>query len=132
MNAKGRLLDPDQFGNIIVRAGGPNGILYLKDIARIELGAQTYDINTTLNGKPGVGIPIFLQTGANALDTAKGIKEKMAELKERFPKGMDFEIPYDTSNFVKASMKEVFKTLGEAMLLVVLSYFYFYKIGAPL
>jgi multidrug efflux pump len=125
VNAKGRLLDPDQFGNIIVRAGGPNGILYLKDIARIELGAQTYDINTTLNGKPGVGIPIFLQTGANALDTAKGIKEKMAELKERFPKGMDFEIPYDTSNFVKASMKEVFKTLGEAMLLVVLVVFLF-------
>jgi multidrug efflux pump len=78
-----------------------------------------------LNGKPGVGIPIFLQTGANALDTAKGIKEKMAELKERFPKGMDFEIPYDTSNFVKASMKEVFKTLGEAMLLVVLVVFLF-------
>jgi multidrug efflux pump len=125
VNAKGRLLDPDQFGNIIVRAGGPDGILYLKDIARIELGAQTYDINTTLNGKPGVGIPIFLQTGANALDTAKGIKEKMAELKGRFPKGMDFEIPYDTSNFVKASMKEVFKTLGEAMLLVVIVVFLF-------
>ncbi|NDD16459.1 MAG: hydrophobe/amphiphile efflux-1 family RND transporter, partial [Chitinophagia bacterium] len=117
--------DPNEFGNIIVRAEGPNGILYLKDIARIELGAQTYDINTTLNGKPGVGIPIFLQTGANALDTAKGIKEKMAELKERFPKGMDFEIPYDTSNFVKASMKEVFKTLGEAMLLVVIVVFLF-------
>ncbi|MEY4920892.1 MAG: Efflux pump rane transporter BepE [Pseudomonadota bacterium] len=125
VNAKGRLLDPNEFGNIIVRAGGPNGILYLKDIARVELGAQTYDINTTLNGKPGVGIPIFLQTGANALDTAKGIKEKMAELKGRFPKGMDFEIPYDTSNFVKASMKEVFKTLGEAMLLVVIVVFLF-------
>ena len=125
VNAKGRLLDPNQFGNIIIRAGGPNGILYLKDIARIELGAQTYDINTTLNGKPGVGIPIFLQTGANALDTAKSIKEKMAELKGRFPKGMDFEIPYDTSSFVKASMKEVFKTLGEAMLLVVIVVFLF-------
>jgi len=125
VNAKSRLLDPNEFGNIIVRAGGPNGILYLKDIARVELGAQTYDINTTLNGKPGVGIPIFLQTGANALDTAKGIKEKMAELKGRFPKGMDFEIPYDTSNFVKASMKEVFKTLGEAMLLVVIVVFLF-------
>ena len=125
VNAKGRLLDPNEFGNIIVRAGGPNGILYLKDIARVELGSQTYDINTTLNGKPGVGIPIFLQTGANALDTARGIKEKMAELKGRFPKGMDFEIPYDTSNFVKASMKEVFKTLGEAMLLVVIVVFLF-------
>ncbi len=125
VNAKGRLLDPNQFGNIIIRAAGPNGILYLKDIARIELGAQTYDINTTLNGKPGVGIPIFLQTGANALDTAKGVKEKMVELKERFPKGMDFEIPYDTSNFVKASMKEVFKTLAEAMVLVVLVVFLF-------
>ena len=125
VNAKGRLLDPNQFGNIIIRAAGPNGILFLKDIARIELGAQTYDINTTLNGKPGVGIPIFLQTGANALDTAKGIKEKMAELKERFPKGMDFEIPYDTSSFVKASMKEVFKTLAEAMVLVVIVVFLF-------
>jgi len=125
VNAKGRLLDPDQFENIIVKAEGPNGILYLKDIARIELGAQTYDINTTLNGKPGIGIPIFLQTGANALDTAEGIKEKMAKLKERFPTGMDFEIPYDTSNYVKASMKEVFKTLGEAMLLVVLVVFLF-------
>ena len=125
VNAKGRLLDPNEFGNIIVKAGGPNGILYLKDIARVELGSQTYDINTTLNGKPGVGIPIFLQTGANALDTARGIKEKMAELKGRFPKGMDFEIPYDTSNFVKASMKEVFKTLGEAMLLVVIVVFLF-------
>ncbi len=125
VNAKGRLLDPNEFGNIIIRAGGPNGILYLKDIARVELGSQTYDINTTLNGRPGVGIPIFLQTGANALDTAKGIKEKMAELKGRFPKGMDFEIPYDTSNFVKASMKEVFKTLGEAMLLVVIVVFLF-------
>lgn len=125
VNAKGRLLDPNEFGNIIVRAGGPNGILYLKDIARVELGAQTYDINTALNGKPGVGIPIFLRTGANALDTAKGIKEKMAELKGRFPKGIDFEIPYDTSNFVKASMKEVFKTLGEAMLLVVIVVFLF-------
>jgi len=125
VNAKGRLLDPNQFGNIIIKAAGPNGILYLKDIARVELGAQTYDINTTLNGKPGVGIPIFLQTGANALDTAKGVKEKMAELKERFPKGMDFEIPYDTSNFVKASMKEVFKTLAEAMVLVVIVVFLF-------
>jgi len=125
VNAKGRLLDPNQFGNIIIRAGGPSGILYLKDIARIELGAQTYDINTTLNGKPGVGIPIFLQTGANALDTAKGVKEKMAELKERFPKGMDFEIPYDTSSFVKASMGEVFKTLLEAMVLVVIVVFLF-------
>ena len=125
VNAKGRLLDPSQFGNIIIKAAGPSGILYLKDIARIELGAQTYDINTTLNGKPGVGIPIFLQTGANALDTAKGVKEKMAELKERFPKGMDFEIPYDTSSFVKASMGEVFKTLLEAMVLVVIVVFLF-------
>ena len=125
VNAKGRLLDPNQFGNIIIKAAGPSGILYLKDIARIELGAQTYDINTTLNGKPGVGIPIFLQTGANALDTAKGVKEKMAELKERFPKGMDFEIPYDTSSFVKASMGEVFKTLLEAMVLVVIVVFLF-------
>ncbi len=125
VTAKGRLLEPEQFGNIIIKADGPRGILYLKDVARIELGAQSYNVRSSLDGTPGVAIPIFLQTGANALETAKNIKLKMAELKHRFPKGMQFTIPYDTSDFVKATIQEVFKTLGEALVLVVLVVFLF-------
>lgn len=125
VKAEGRLLEPEQFGNIILRADGPRGALYLKDVARIELGSQDYNIRTLLNGEPGVGIPIFLQTGANALDTAHAIKVKMEELKQHFPAGIDYEIPYDTSDFVKASIWEVVKTLGEAMILVILVVFVF-------
>ena len=125
VTAKGRLLDPEQFGNIILRADGPRGVLYLKDVARIELGSQNYNIRTTLNGKPGVAIGTFLQTGANALDTAEAIKLKLEELKKRFPKGMDYAIPYDTSDFVQSSINEVLKTLGEAMILVILVVFLF-------
>lgn len=125
VTAKGRLIDPAQFGNIILRAEGPRGVLYLKDVARIELGSQNYNVRTALNGQPGVGIPIFLQTGANALDTANAIKAKMDELKAHFPAGVEYQVPYDTSAFVKASIKEVVKTLGLAMLLVVIVVFVF-------
>ena len=125
VRAEGRLLEPEQFGNIILRADGPRGVLYLKDVARIELGSQDYNIRTALNGEPGVGIPIYLQIGSNALDTAHAIKVKMDELKQRFPEGIDYEIPYDTSDFVKASIWEVIKTLGEAMILVILVVFVF-------
>jgi len=125
VTAKGRLIDPSEFGNIIIRASGQRGVLHLKDVARIELGSQSYNVRTALDGTPGVGIPIFLQTGANALDTAAAVKAKMAELKVRFPEGVDWEVPYDTSDFVKASILEVLKTLGEAMVLVVLVVFLF-------
>ena len=125
VRAEGRLLEPEQFGNIILRADGPRGVLYLKDVARIELGSQDYNIRTLLNGEPGVGVVIYLQIGSNALDTAHAIKVKMDELKQRFPEGIDYEIPYDTSDFVKASIWEVIKTLGEAMILVILVVFVF-------
>jgi multidrug efflux pump len=125
VTAKGRLIEPEQFGNIIVRADGPRGVLYLKDVARIELGAQTYNVQTSLDGLPGVGIPIFLQSGANALDVAAEIKSTMTSLKSRFPEGVDWEVPYDTSDFVKSSITEVVKTLGEAMILVVMVVYIF-------
>ena len=125
VTAKGRLIEPSEFGNIIIRANGPRGVLYLKDVARIELGSQSYNVRTALDGLPGVGIPIFLQTGANALETAQAVKDKMNELKTRFPAGVDWETPYDTSDFVKASISEVVKTLAEAMVLVVLVVFVF-------
>ena len=125
VTAKGRLLEPEQFGNIIIKADGPRGILYLKDVARIELGAQNYNVRSALNGQPGVALGVFLQSGANALETANNIKLKMEELKLRFPEGMEYSIPYDTSEFVKATIEEVFKTLGEALILVVLVVFLF-------
>ncbi|MES2580428.1 MAG: multidrug efflux RND transporter permease subunit [Pseudomonadota bacterium] len=125
VTAKGRLIDPSEFGNIIIRADGPRGVLYLKDVARIELGSQSYNVRTALDGLPGVGIPIFLQTGANALDTAQAVKDKMNELKKRFPEGVDWVTPYDTSDFVKASISEVLKTLAEALVLVVLVVYVF-------
>lgn len=125
VTAKGRLIEPEEFGNIIVRADGPRGVLYLKDVARIELGSQTYNVRTSLDGLPGVGIPIFLQSGANALDVEADIKKTMTALKDRFPEGVDWEVPYDTSDFVKSSISEVVKTLGEAMILVVLVVYVF-------
>ncbi|SFK24053.1 multidrug efflux pump [Nitrosomonas aestuarii] len=125
VTAKGRLSESEDFGNIILRADGSRGVLYLKDVARIELGAQEYNIQTVLNGEPGVGIGIFLQTGANALDTAAAIKSKMQELQHFFPEGMQYVLPYDTSDFVKESIWEVVKTLVEAMVLVVLVVYLF-------
>ncbi|NTV10783.1 MAG: MMPL family transporter, partial [Zoogloea sp.] len=119
VTAKGRLVTPEQFGDIVVRAQGPAGILRLKDVARLELGAQTYDASTTLLGKPVVGVGIFLQSGANALDVANSVRNKMDELKKKFPSGVDYVVPFDTTRFVNASIHEVVHTLGEAMLLVV-------------
>jgi multidrug efflux pump len=125
VTAKGRLVDPAEFGNIIVRADGPNGILYLKDVARIELGAQSYNASSALNGQTGVAVLVFLQSGANALDTAKAIKEKLNELQESFPEGMTYAIPYDTSDFVSSTIDEVMHTFAEALVLVVLVVFLF-------
>lgn len=125
VTTKGRLLEPEQFENIILRADGPQGVLYLKDVARVELGAQSYNVQMVLNGEPGVGIGIFLRTGANALETAAAIKAKMRELEKNFPEGMQYVLPYDTSDFVKSSIWEVVKTLGEAMILVVLVVYLF-------
>ncbi len=125
VTAKGRLLEPSEFGNIIVRADGPNGILYLKDVARIELGAQSYNTSSALSGQTGVAILVFLQSGANALDTASAIKAKFDALQEGFPEGMSYAIPYDTSDFVASTINEVFHTFGEALILVVLVVFIF-------
>lgn len=125
VTAKGRLIEPEEFGNIMIRAQGPNGVLYLKDVARIELGAQSYNQTSALSGQPGVAIGIFLQSGANALETADAIKAKVEALKSGFPDGMKTMIPYDTSDFVKATIDEVFHTFGEALLLVVLVVFLF-------
>ena len=116
--AKGRLLTTEQFGDIVLRSSGPTGVLRLKDVARIELDAANYDANTTLLGQPVAVVAIFLQSGANALAVADRVKATMEEIKKKFPPGIDYVIPFDTTKFVNASIREVVVTLVEAMLLV--------------
>ena len=125
VTAKGRLVTPEQFGDIVLRSKGPSGTLRLKDVARIELGAANYDANTTLLGKPVASVAIFLQSGANALETAERVRNKLEQLKTRFPSGVDYVIPYDTTKFVNASIHEVVVTLVEAMILVAAVVFLF-------
>src|SRR5207237_749156 len=114
VTATGRLIEPEEFGEIVVRANGPMGVLRLKDIARLELGALNYDTSNTLDGQPTIGMAAFLQPGANALEVAALVKEKMKELKGGFPEGVDYAIPFDTTRFVDASISEVNKTIFEA------------------
>lgn len=120
-----RLATPEQFGNILLRASGPAGVLRLRDIATVELGAQSYEQQATLDNQTAVGTRIFLAPGANALDVAAAVKARVAELSKRFPAGIDYEIPFDTTLFVAASIKEVEHTLLEAGLLVILVVFLF-------
>jgi len=119
VTAKGRLLTPEQFGDIVLRAGGPDGLLRLRDVARIELGANSYEQSVTLDGRPTIALGVFLQTGANALETAQRVNTKMEELKKKFPEGLGYIIPYDTTRFISASIYEVEHTLAVAVLLVL-------------
>ena len=126
VTAQGRLLEPEQFGAIVLRSGGPNGVLRLSDVARIELGAQSYDATNFVNGKPAIALAVFLQSGANALNVADAIKKRMETLqRERFPEDVGYLIPYDTTRFVSASINEVLRTIIEAALIVVLVVFVF-------
>ena len=122
---KSRLATPDEFGNVIVRATPGGATVRVKDVARVELGAQDYSIAARMDGQPAASIAIRLSPGANALDTANAVKARMTELATYFPKGMSWVVPYDTSKFVEVSIKEVLKTLAEAMILVVLVMYLF-------
>src|SRR6185369_4633452 len=125
VTASGRLVDPEEFGNIVVRASGPGGALQIKDIARVELGALNYDTYNTLDGQPAIGMATFLQPGANALDVAQSVRKRMEELKPGLPQGVDYVIPFDTTRFVVASIKEVNTTIYEAAFLVLAVVFLF-------
>ena len=155
INTLGRLTDPEQFADIIVKVGtvgtqttqasdssGQGGtatqpaqsgqpgmssptpqatsVVRLRDVARVELGAQQYDQSATLDGQPTVALSIYQLPGTNALQTAQGVYKKMKELKARFPDGLDYEIVYDTTPFISESVNEVFKTLRDAVILVAL------------
>ena len=118
VQAQGRLATPEEFEQIIVHTTDAGALVRLRDVARIELGAQTYNSAPKLNNQPTVPIAIFLQPGANALQTGGAIEVRLKELEADFPKGMAYTIPYDTLQYVKISIKEVVKTLIEAMILV--------------
>ena len=125
VNARGRLVEPEEFGNIVLRSSATGGTLRVKDVARIELGAANYDAANTLDGKTTIGVAVFLQSGANALDVAAAVRAKMVELKGRFPEGVDYLIPFDTTRFVEASIHEVIVTIFIAAVLVMLVVFVF-------
>lgn len=121
----GQLANVEQFGNIVLRANTDGSSVRLKDVARIELGGQTYATSARLNGKTAIGIGVQLAPSGNALAAAKAVRTKMTELERYFPQGMKWSIPYDSSRFVKISISQVAETLFEAVALVFLVMFLF-------
>ncbi len=127
--APGRFTKPEEFGEIILRANPDGTSLRLKDVARIELGSQNYEFNGNFNGKPAVPVGVYLSPGANAVATAEAVNNRLKELAANFPPDLDidYKVAYDTTLFVKASIKEVIHTLIEAMILVFLVVYLFLK-----
>ncbi|WP_085036534.1 efflux RND transporter permease subunit [Cronobacter sakazakii] len=123
--AQTRLKDPQEFGRVMLKVNPDGSQVRLRDVARIELGGENYNMLTKINGQPATGLGIKLATGANALDTAKAIKTTLADLQRYFPQGMKVFYPYDTTPFVKISIHEVVKTLFEAIILVFLVMYLF-------
>ncbi|VXD00510.1 Efflux pump membrane transporter BepE [Pseudomonas sp. 8Z] len=120
INTQGRLVTEEEFENIIIRAGENGEITRLRDIARVELGSSQYALRSLLNNKPAVAIPVFQRPGSNAIAISDAVRARMAELKQSFPQGMDYEIVYDPTIFVRGSIEAVVHTLLEAIVLVVL------------
>ena len=125
VNAQGRLTDPSQFGNIVVRSNPDGSILRLRDVSRVELGAQLYQTLGSLNEKPATLVILYQTPDANALTTAKAVEARMAELAKAFPPGLTYSVAYDSTLFVKDSIKDVLKTLFEALVLVIIVVFVF-------
>ena len=125
VQTQGRLTTPKQFGDIVIRANNDGSLLRVRDVARVELGAQNVDSESRLDGKPSVAMRINLAPGANAVATATLVNAKLQALKARFPEGMDYQITWDSTIFVRDTITEVLRTLGEAFVLVVLVVFLF-------
>ncbi len=122
INVEGALADPEAFGRIIVKVDSANGgqIIRVRDVARVELGSQTYGQTTKLDGRPAAGVAIFQLPEANALDVATRVNARMTDLARQFPQGLSYVVPFDTTKFVEASVEEVYHTLVEAAVLVLL------------
>ncbi|QPF84734.1 multidrug efflux RND transporter permease subunit [Bradyrhizobium genosp. L] len=125
VQTQGRLTTSTQFGNIVLRANPDGSVLRIKDVARVEIGAQNMDSESRIDGNPGVPIGIYLAPGANAVTTAKAVQSTLARLSDRFPPGLTYLVQYDSTTFVTDTIKEVMKTLGEAFVLVVIVVFLF-------
>jgi hydrophobe/amphiphile efflux-1 (HAE1) family protein len=125
VTAKGRLSEPKEFEDIILRANGDGSLLRLKDVARVELAGKDYSFLGKYNGRPATLMGVFLQPGANQLEVGEAVRTRLAELSSRFPAGFAYAIPFDTTMFVEVSIREVVKTLLEAMVLVFLVVFLF-------
>jgi hydrophobe/amphiphile efflux-1 (HAE1) family protein len=121
----GRLTTTEQFRNIVLRANPDGSVLRIKDVARVEIGAQNLDSESRIDGRAGVPIGIYLSPGANAVTTAKAVQETLSRLAERFPAGLTYLVQYDSTTFVSDTITEVLKTLGEAFILVVIVVFLF-------
>jgi multidrug efflux pump len=120
MTTLGRLTHPDQFADIIIKTGDDGQITRMRDVARVELGAKSQDQTCLLDGKPTVGLAVFQLPGSNAVDTAETVRATMEQLKAEFPEGLAYSIVYDTTPFIEESIHEVYKTLGEAIVLVAI------------
>ncbi len=125
VNAPGRLTNPSEFENIVLRAQPDASLLRIGDVGKVELGAQTYSGFSRLNGRPSGNVIIYLAPGANAVETAKEVEQFMREAKRSFPAGIDYVIPYNSTMFVRAAIEDVVRTLLEAVLLVILVVFVF-------
>lgn len=125
LTTQGRLTDAKQFEQIVLRANPDGSLVRLKDVARLELSAQSYDTFGRLNGKPAAVIGVYQAPGTNAVSAAEGVKATMERLKQNFPEGLDYKITYDTTVFVSSTIDEVIKTLLEAFVLVVIVVFVF-------
>jgi HAE1 family hydrophobic/amphiphilic exporter-1 len=120
LSALGRLSNPEQFEDIVVKTGEGGRVTYLKDVARVELGAQSYDQFAEMDGRPCASLAVFQLPGANALDVVKGVQAAVVQLSKSFPEGMQYNYPLDTTAFVGAAIREVYKTLLEAGVLVLI------------
>lgn len=131
LHVVGRLSEPAEFGEIVLRTTADGRRIRLRDVSRVEMGARSHDISNRFDGKPTVGIAIFQLPDANALATADAIKEKMAELAVDFPDGVEYEVGYDTTPFIRESLEEVTKALRDAVLLVALVVLFFLQGWRP-
>jgi len=125
IKAQSRLRTPEQFGQILLKVNPDGSQVRLKDVARIEIGSDSYDSKARYNGQPAVGLAVKMATGGNALKTAEAVRQRFAELQAFFPPGVEVVYPYDTTPFVKISVDEVIKTLAEAIVLVFLVMYLF-------
>ncbi len=125
LQTKGRLTTPDEFGNIVVRANADGSVLRVRDVARVEMGAQNSDTVSRLDGKDAVALGIYLAPGANAVQTAQAVNATLAKVGKRFPEGLKYKVVYNSTTFVTDTIHEVLKTIGEAFVLVVIVVFFF-------